>query len=581
MFRTLLSTILAATILASATPVSVKAIEYREYKKKNNRERLFGLTFDKHEVRLTLFTGEEQETVIVSRDDISIGADRVRMGAAVSFDADGIEFKGEEISWEQIADCRILDHNGRVEISFFSAKKSSDRPSQFRRGNIIEFSDRIVVGEDEFIRGLVFSVQGDIEIYGEVNKDVVSLFGDIYVGPGAVARGDIVSMSGRVDIARDASIYGEIFTKKGRRAGPKHRFTRKNNVLKLGSDFKYNRVDGATIYVDTHYEDLDSLLPSVVARGGYGFASKRWRYHFGLEQTLLRRLPIAVGGSFYRRLASDDDWLLSDGENMLFALLATEDFKDYYEAEGGSVYLKAKPFSALTFETRYRYEETTWLDAHPNLWSLFGGNKKFSSNFYRVDSTFRANSIAEMDTTVNSFLYGRLDWDTRRKDDFFKRSAWHLRADFELSGPDLNSDFDYNRFTLSLRRYQKIHDRTMLIMRGMYGNSRGYLPMYRRFYLGGLGSLRGYYHKELMGTRFWMVNAEYRIDFPRTDFAASLIWDFAQIANDAPLNERAEIKHSLGMAVYAGDDFRVSLARRLDRSDDNKPKIYVRIEHEF
>jgi outer membrane protein assembly factor BamA len=105
--------------------------------------------------------------------------------------------------------------------------------------------------------------------------------------------------------------------------------------------------------------------------------------------------------------------------------------------------------------------------------------------------------------------------------------------------------------------------------------------MYKRFYLGGLGTLLGYRHKELMGTEFGMANAEYRVDFPRTDLAASVFWDAAQIANETKLSGDIEVKHCLGAAVHFGDDMRVNVSKRLDRGYNDDPKIYVRFDHVF
>ncbi|MEW5995911.1 MAG: BamA/TamA family outer membrane protein, partial [Candidatus Zixiibacteriota bacterium] len=255
--------------------------------------------------------------------------------------------------------------------------------------------------------------------------------------------------------------------------------------------------------------------------------------------------------------------------------------KDYYEAEGGAVYTIFKPVSPLELEVRYRMEETKWLRAYRHLWSLFGGDKLFRPNFSTVDSAFREDGIADIDSLDNGYLTVRLDYDTHDKDDPFDKSAWHATGILEWSHPDLNSDFDYRRYTLTLRRYQELHRHAMLLLRGMYGGSDGDLPMYKRFYLGGLGTLRGFRHKEYMGTEFWMANAEYRIAFPRTDLAASLFWDAARIANQVKLDDDVEVRQCLGIGVYFGDDLRVNVAKRLDRSADDDAKIYVRLDHVF
>jgi hypothetical protein len=574
----LLSTL---TVLLTLSALAAES-RYKDYKSSRQKEDFFEISFDKKRTSVTAFKGGEEFTRWCNRIEIKKTEAFVSLGESVGFDAEGLVFGDDKYLYQEISDARITDAEEIVTITFFTRSDVSQGARRLKFGNRIEFANSIVVEEDEFVRGLIFSVTGDIEVYGEVNKDIISLFGDVYIGPGAVARGDIASISGRIDIAGDASVYGEIYSGEEPRTTRKYRFRRREKTLSASGTFKYNRVDGATPYCEARFDDRDSLLPSFWAVGGYGFESERWRYDFGLEQTIWRQRPLVIGGSFYRRLASDDDWLLTDGENTIFTLLVTEDFKDYYEAEGGSVYTVFKLFPTLSLEGRYRFESTKWLDAHRHLWSLFGGSKLFGENFSQVETDFRQHSIAEIDTTDNAYLFGRVEFDTRDKDDPFEKSAWYLSSDIEWSHPDLNSDFDYRRYTLSVRRYQRIHRRVTLLLRGMYGGSGGYLPMYKSFYLGGLGTLRGYKHKEFMGNQFWMANVEYRIDFPRTDLAASIFWDGGQITDCAKLmTSNIEVKHSLGIAVFFGDDLRINLSKRLDRSFDDSPQIYVRLDHVF
>ncbi|MBN1213126.1 MAG: BamA/TamA family outer membrane protein, partial [candidate division Zixibacteria bacterium] len=345
--------------------------------------------------------------------------------------------------------------------------------------------------------------------------------------------------------------------------------------------FRYNRVDGAAVYGTLKYENLDSLLPIVWFSGGYAFESERWRYEAGLEQVLWRTRPLSVGGALYRKLASEDDWLISDRENLFFTLLVTEDFKDYYEAEGGRLYTRFKPLRNLTFEGGYKYEETKWIRSHRNIWSLFGGDKVFPRNFGSVTEPYRGIGIGEIDSTVNAGLYAQLDFDTRDPDEPFEHSAWAATGTVEWSHPDFESDFDYRRYTVNLRRYQKINRHSIMLFRGMYGGSDGYLPLYKSFFLGGLGTLEGYKHKEFMGSRFWMANFEYRITFPSSDISYSLLYDVGQISNTTGFEDEDEIKHSIGMALYIENDLRLSISKRLDSADDKDPKIYARLTHQF
>jgi len=582
MSRTFIKSSIISLLLAVFLPLASQAQEtdYKEYRRSSKKTEYFEISFDRHRLEITFRSDGSYISRRFLYDDIKIESDRVTTDGKVLFDDKALHIDGESLPLNEIYDSRLDRYDDHSVVTFFRKSGKSRALARIKRGNIILPDEDINIEEDEFVRGMIMSVTGNIEVSGEVNKDVISLFGNIYVGSEAVARGDIISIMGRVDISREASVYGEVYTGKDKQ---RHRYRHwgPRNQIDFLNGFGYDRVDGATLTGGLKYVDLDSLLPSVWGSIGYAFASERWRYKVGLEQVILRRPAIALGGEYYRRLASEDDWLLSDDENHAFTLLVTEDFKDYYEAEGGTVYLKLRPYSRLTIEGRYRLEETNWLGAHAHLFSLFGGDKLFRDNFSTVDSTFREIGIAELGSTTNSNLSASIKWDTRDADEPRRQSAWVTGANIEWSTPDLDSDFDYRRYTIDIRRYQKVNRRTTLLLRGMYGGSDGYLPMYKRFYVGGLGTLRGYKHKEFIGSRFWMTNAEYRIDFPRTDVAMSVLWDAAQITQDSKLSDSVEVKHSLGVAIYIGDDFRVSLAKRLDRSHDDNPKFYVRLTHDL
>lgn len=548
---------------------------YKEYQRASTRQLLYTLTFDKNDLTVTLGSGDHAVIRRRPLSDVRVSRGRVMVDDQVLYENGAMTIAGERFPVSEISDVRISESDGTTEIKVYSLSQNETRPERMRRGNLISPNERIVVEETDFIRGVVLSVTGDIEVYGEVGGDVVSLFGDVFIASDAEVRGDIASITGKVEAARQASIYGEIHSRSDRRFGRTHRFRRRDNEFSIVGEMMYNRVDGFAPYFTARYENADSVLPYVWATGGYGFESERWRYNFGIEQTILRRPVFALGASAWRKLASDDDWIISDHENNAFAFLVTEDWKDYYEAEGADVYAKVRPFPALELTGGYRYEETKWLDAERDLWSLFGGDKKFPLDYGSVDSLTRAKGMAEIDTTVNGYLFATARLDTRDTEEPYNYPGWTADAMLERAAHNLESDFTYTRYRVSLARYQPLHRRITLVAKGTYGGSDGTLPMHKSFYLGGLGTLHGYKHKEYMGDRFWEGYVEYRVDFPRSGLASSLFWDGGQIANNSSLKD-AELKNALGISFYLGDDVRLMLAKRLDRSHDDNPIFYAR-----
>jgi hypothetical protein len=581
MVRLILKTTIYTLVLVAyvAGAAHSQEREYEEYRRPVTHREYFEITFDREHFEITAEVDSEFVNARFKIGQITTSKNAVYADQNVLFDAEGVHLANLTLPYDKIDDSRVREFKDYVVITFFTRVGGAERVSRMRQGNIITPFSGVSIGPDRFVRGLIFSVTGNIEVHGEVNKDVISLFGNIRVTEEAVIRGDIVTVTGEPDIYAEATIYGDVFTSEdsGRR---RYRNWRQRSHFDVGVDFDYNRVDGATGFVTSKFRDADSLLPSFHAAVGYALEAERGRFRVGLEQAILRDPALVAGGEYYRRLATEDDWLLSGKENLIFALLVTEDFRDYYEAEGATGYLKAVPARDLELELRYRYEQTNWLQAHRHLFSLFGGDKLFRRNFSSVDPIFREAGALEIDTSANAGFTLSVSYDTRDSDDPFRTSAWYLTGSFEWSHPDLQSDFDYRRYVVGIRRYQKVHHRITLLMRGMYGGSDGHLPMYKQFFLGGLGTLRGYNHKEYYGTKFWMANLEYRTSFPKTDLGASVLWDFGEVANGASFAQ-AEIKHSLGIAVYLGDDFRMSLAKRLDRTSDDDPKIYVRFDHVF
>lgn len=568
-------------LLLIATTVS--AIEYKEYKSKKKQIDYFQIEYSRNNNEIVVVSVSDKivSAITANKEDIQIKDNQVSSKGKLIFDDTNIYINHLILSLDKISDYSISEVDNHITISFYTPLDSS-KLARFKKGNRISVDKDIYVNQDEFIRGILLSVTGDITVNGEVNKNVISLFGNINVVDDGVVRGDIASITGNVDIASSAIVYGEIYdhNKKGRAL--KHRLFRDKKDFDYDGYLSYNRVDGLALSAKIFHEDIDSLLPTLEAEIGIGFASDRGRYKFLLEQVLFREKAIAVGGTFYRQLLSDDDWLIGQDENTVFALFAKEDYKDYYEAEGGSLYLKASPSNHFTVKTGYSYYASNWLPSNRHLWAMFRGHDKlFDPNYASWDTSIRPQATAEVDTSETGSLFASLHYYSDSTKSVSDKSNWHIAANFEFSQKGLNSDFDYHRYIITVRRLQKINNQSIFTIRTVFGNSDGYLPIFKRFHLGGLSTLHGYSFKEYMGTRFWMTNSEYRIDFPNSGFGVSLFWDMGQIANDTKLNSDVEIKQSLGLSLFFEDDFTISIAKRLDRSYNDSPKLYVRFSQIF
>lgn len=577
MYRSLLVTFLLFLTLTT----SVWSNDYKEFEYSRSQTKYIEFRYDTETNQMTItgFTDDKEESIKIDPGDLKNRDGNIYFNNALLFEKSDLLINNIRFSLDSISDSRVISRDDYVTCTLLKRSSSKPRLYTFKSGNLVETETNLDIKSDQFIRGFVLAVN-DIAIEGEVNKDVIALKGDIKISSSASVRGDIVAFNGKVATAKDAAIYGEIYEPSHNKSRL-HRYWRGDNSLNFDGTFSYNRVDGLKLALTADYNDLDSVLPQISAEFGYAFASERVRFNLDLRQKILDEPNLMLNGAVYHQLLSEDDWLLSDNENTAFALLFTEDYKDYYESFGGSIGLSSQINKDLSASLDYNYYETNWRRAHRHLWSLIGGDKLFDYNFGTVDPLYRAYGIEELDTTSNGALVLNFDYDNLHDFSQFENSAWIGNFKLEWSDSKFNSDFDYRRYILTLKRIQNFNNYLSLAVKFVQGNSDGYLPMYKRYFLGGLGSIHGYGHKEYMGSRFWMLNSEYRFKRPNSGFVFYVLWDMGQIANDQKLNGDIEIKQSLGLGISYEDDVMLILSKRLDRSTDDYPKLYARFSYRF
>lgn len=177
-------------------------------------------------------------------------------------------------------------------------------------------------------------------------------------------------------------------------------------------------------------------------------------------------------------------------------------------------------------------------------------------------------------------------WDSRDH----KRSprrGWLLNAMAEVSRPDFDSDFDYDRMIIDVRRYIPIGYGKNLDLRLRAGSSSGVLPAQFFFDAGGLSTLQGYRFKEFTGNRMLLGNLEYRMNAGRSRLHdipilsefnlilfvdSGMIWkvdEGAALANFKDFDWN-RLKTDVGVAITDNDGrVRLNFAKRTDRGHDD------------
>ncbi len=423
-----------------------------------------------------------------------------------------------------------------------------------KNDDIFRFWGDVSIESDEFIRGDVVTLRGTIHVQGEVDGDVVAVFGSVELDSTAYVNGDVVSVGGKIYRSKGAMVGGDLVQTSitgvkvedgekhvsvgvgGISVGPKKgdEWERKRSkaigrwngsVEDEPFMFRYNRVEGLFLGLKLErnkWRGRGSSWFDLYGHAGYGFSRKRGCYQIGLERTIFGKYGPVVGAESHDIVYSEDEWIIPTFENSLAALFLKEDFQDYYRRQGYSAYLSHNISEYLILTAEYR------IDHHYDLkrktqWSIFGGDKKFRKNPLIDEIEFKSVVATLTLDTRNNYKY--------------PDQGWLIDVTGEFAGKDFNNNgVDFDRFIVDIRRYQPITYGENLDFRLRAGSSRGDLPGQLQFDLGGLSTIRGYKFKEFSNdtmtttNRMLLGNVEYRIHGRRSPFNRVLGWsDFSFI----------------------------------------------------
>jgi cytoskeletal protein CcmA (bactofilin family) len=489
----------------------------------------------------------------------------------------------------------------RVESKYLSTRSGDE--------GIFRFFGDVKIDASETIDGDVVVMKGVVELKGEVEGDVVAVFGDVVLSPSAYVDGDVVSVGGRVRREAGSTVTGDVVEttmtgvrvnqKRGTATSPSRSSRRSSRSRserdkfrddplrsKLGDDdapiFRYNRVEGLFFGLKiprNNWWDNRDFHFALFGHLGYGFANKEARYQIGLERWFFNDLRFTLGGSLYDLTETEDEWQIPSLENSLAALLLKEDFQDFYQRKGYSFYVKQNLTNAFQISGEYRVDELENMRQETQ-WALFGGHKKFKPN----------PPIDEIQEFKN--LVARVTLDTRNHTKH-PSQGWLIQFEGLFAGTDLKNDgilartgevVDFDRYILDIRRYQPLAFGENLDFRLRAGTARGEVPLQYRFDLGGLSSLRGFEYKYFEnGDRLVLANAEYNIHGRNSDFqnmwffdnfSLILFADAGLVWNSAKINSYqegfsdltwADLKTNIGVAISDHDgNVRLNIAKRVD-----------------
>jgi hypothetical protein len=435
-------------------------------------------------------------------------------------------------------------------------------------GDLVKFGD-LLVEYDERVSGDVVSIGGDITVYGEVSGDVVSVFGDVFLKDDAHVRGDVVAPFGTIHQDDDVSVSGDQVTEREIKV--------KTNRADFGMGARFNRVEGFTLASSLKYESESGEYPNLELKAAYAFTLKRWEYDIGTNLKIGRTGGLRLFGSMYRLAETSDRWLLpTPQENSVAAAFFKEDFFDFYWKRGFTGGAGIWYDDYLTFDASYTNAKIETLEKTAEK-AFFGGKKKFRENWSTIlpDSAAILAMEGDLQEVEIKAAYDTRD-DKREVGEEDPTRGVLARVAFTQTVDSDSADFDYSVVDGEFKWYHPVSIDQTLGVRLRGGFSDDDLPLFRRYFIGGIGSLRGYEYKEFEGNRYVLLNVDYIWRFYRTDFGAGLFFDTGKAGFDESGFEDAAFKSDVGLCFIIGDFLRINLAQRLD-DIDKSPVLSARM----
>ncbi len=474
-----------------------------------------------------------------------------------------------------VADAQQAEGNYTIRLSDASAA------AQSRRGRApadrFDSFSALEIPATDFVRGSLLAVGGEIIVRGEVNGYVVALFGDVNLTETATCHRDVYAIGGRLQRHNKARVYGalqssdswkrsDIFRRRKRLYG--HR------PVDWMQHFSYNRVDGVTLEAGISFHSEENAMPRFFGEVGYGMSSEQWKYRLGFDQRIFEYNQLSYGGSVHRQTRTDDEWTCGRDENTAYALLFKQDWRDYYQGEGAELFVQQEINTRHELRLSYTIEELDSLPAYPRLWSLLGPNA-FRSNFSSLGEDERPTAMA-----AYSHDGAELNLSYRYRSNLYqdegKISGWWLQAQYQHSSSAIASEFKYDRCRIEVRRYQLLNDYLSCNGRAVYGQVNGEAPPHRRFYLGGIRTLRGHPIKEYDGSRLALVNLEYIVNPVRTVLDFVVLFDLGTVGQDSGFLSKSRWRGDFGLGVIIGEDVRLELTRPFNGDlSDLQPSVLI------
>jgi len=314
----------------------------------------------------------------------------------------------------------------------------------------------------------------------------------------------------------------------------------------------YDRVDGPSLFLHEEFSSSEKLYPRLDFMEGYAWSSEKWRYKLDFEQPLFSQNSFSFGASVYLITDTFDKEIIGNAENTLSSFFLKKDYRDYFEREGASVFVKQKFLNWNSVKAEYAEDTYTSLDVIAR------------GVFYKLSRQFRPNP--PVNEGKWSAVTAQYELDTRGDNQAGPTEYWH-RLEYEYGRHKDEPCIEYTRLGADLRTYLNLSPGQYLSLRLKVGATpSGTLPFQKEFYVGGIGTLAAHAHKEFRGDHMILLNAEYAVNVVKR-FQFILLTDAGKAwqGRDELKNQTLALDAGAGVGIDGG--IRVFAAKNLQREN--------------
>jgi len=279
---------------------------------------------------------------------------------------------------------------------------------------------------------------------------------------------------------------------------------------------RYNRVDGLSAgligELDLHdtstYDDL-----RLYGFGSWGFSSHKLRYALGAARTLgPESIKMLLGYEYHDLTDSDDTWRKVGLEEGTGGTINSQHTSDYFRRVGHQVSAVSEVERRFQVGASFRFDHYTSLP-------VVTDDRLFGYKDPRPNPVIEEGRLRSLVLTAGWVSRGAL-FPTRaaRKQSYVERNLYQLgvtkpeavrlEATFEVARPGWGGDYDFTRLIGNLRTHHELGRRVLLDSRLVAGRTGGEPPLFKRFFLGGQGTLRGYEAKQFDGRDMALLTVE-------------------------------------------------------------------------